>query len=245
MRNPWFMAIGFILSAAIGAGIFAAAQAVVPGGVDGSERAQMESVVRDYLLEHPEILPEAMARLRERETASAVDTNRPGIFKPYAGAWAGNPEGDVTVAVYMDYACGFCRASLPTIDKLIKTDGNVRIIYREFPILSEASVTAARWALAAAEQGKFREFHDAMFAAGQLSQGAIERAARAAGLDITRARTAVASERVERELQQNHALARQLGISGTPAWVIGDKVYSGAIDYAEVKRAVTDTRRAQ
>ncbi|WP_109807829.1 DsbA family protein [Sphingosinithalassobacter portus] len=244
-RKPWLLAIGFLLAMALGAGLYATARAVAGDAAPTPERARMERIVHDYILNHPEILPQAMERLQQRETAKAISDNRSAVFDPFAGAWAGNPQGDVTISVYMDYACGFCRASLPAIDKLLKSDPNVRIIYREFPILSDESVTAARWALAAAEQNKFRAFHDAMFAAGQLNSGSIQRAAQAAGLDIARARTAVSSDRVEAELRNNHALARSLGITGTPAWVVGDRVYSGAQDYAALKRAVSEARRAE
>ncbi|QIG81696.1 DsbA family protein [Sphingosinithalassobacter tenebrarum] len=243
VRKPWLLAVGFVLAAMFGAGIYATAQAVAPDTIPAPERARMEKVVRDYLLEHPEILPQAMERLQQRQTAKSIADNRSAVFDPFAGAWAGNPQGDVTISVYMDYACGYCRASLPAIDKLLKTDGNVRIIYREYPILSDQSVTAARWALAAAEQDRFRVFHDAMFAQGQLDSGAIARAAQQAGLDLARARAAINSDRIEQELRGNHALARSLGISGTPAWVVGDRLYSGALDYSSLKSAVSLARR--
>ncbi|WP_431469475.1 DsbA family protein [Sphingosinithalassobacter sp. LHW66-3] len=242
-RSPWLFAASFVLAAVLGAGIFAAAQAVVPAAGADADRARIELVVRDYLLENPEILPEAMERLRARETAGAVEANRNAIVDPYPGAWAGNPDGDVTVAVYMDYACGFCRASLPAIEELLTKDRNVRVVYREFPILSEQSVTAARWALAAAEQGKYSSFHDALFAQGQLSEASIRRAAATAGLNIEKVRETVGTPRVQRELATNHTTAQALGISGTPAWVIGDRVLPGAVSYRQLADAVAAARR--
>lgn len=242
LRNPFYFFAAFILCALTGAGLFAAAQAMVPGASGGAERARVERVVHDYILEHPEILPEAMERLRTREMASAVDTNAQALVRPFAGAWGGNPNGDVTVSVFMDYACGYCRASLPVIDELVRRDRNVRIVYREFPILSEGSVRAARWALAAAEQNKFRAFHDAMFRIGRPSEATIQRAAQEAGLDIARARGVINTQRVQGEIESNHRIAASLGINGTPAWVVGKEVISGAVDANRLAQAVARAR---
>jgi protein-disulfide isomerase len=169
LRSPLALAGAMLASALLGAGVFALLQA----GCRGSPGR----AIRGYLLEHPEILPEAMDRLQAREAQryekvqqgaqKAVPQHLAQLQMPYAGAWAGNPQGDVTVVAFMDYACGYCRASLPGIDELLAKDPNVRVVYREFPVLGPESVVAARWALAAAEQGKFRAFHDALYAAGQ------------------------------------------------------------------------------
>ena len=241
-RSPLLLLGAFVLAAVLGAGLFAAAQAVVPGGIADADRARMERVVRDYLLEHPEILPEAMERLNARQMASSIADNSAAIHEPYQGAWSGNPDGDVTVSVYMDYACTFCRASLPAIDELLRRDSKVRVVYREFPILSNESVLAARWSLAAAEQGKYRAFHDAMFAAGQLNEASILRAARTAQLDLATAREAIGAPRIEDELRRNHAVAQSLGINGTPAWIVGDRVISGVQDFAQLAPAVKAAR---
>lgn len=241
-RSPLLLALLFVVAALLGAGLFAGLQTLFAGGVAGTERARIESVVRDYVLEHPEILPEAMERLRDRETGKAVAANRAAIVEPFASAWAGNPKGDVTVAVYMDYACGYCRASLPAIAKLLESDPRVRVVYRELPVLSEESGVAARWALAAAEQGKFKPFHDALYAAGQLSPEAITQAAATAGLDKSRAAATIDTQKVTEEIARNQRTASQLGFTGTPSWVIGDKVIYGAVDYDELVKAVARAR---
>lgn len=241
-RSPLMLLGAFVLAAVLGAGLFAAAQAVVPGGIGDADRARMERVVHEYLLEHPEVLPEAMERLREREMVTAITENEGAIHEPYQGAWAGNPQGDVSVVVYMDYACGFCRASLPAIEELLRRDSNVRVVYREFPILSDESVLAARWALAAAEQGKYRGFHDALFAIGRPTEAAIQRAAQTAGLDIAKARAAINTPRVEDEIRRNHAIAQSLGINGTPAWIVGNRVYSGVQNFNQLAVAVKAAR---
>lgn len=242
-RTLWGTAALLVLAAVLGAGALAAIQAFVPGA--GGNRARTEAVVHDYLLEHPEILPEAMDRLHARETGAVVDANRAAIFDPFGSAWAGNPKGDVTIAAYMDYACVYCRASLAELRQLLGADHDVRIVYRELPILSPASRTAAQWSLAAAEQGKFRPFHDALFAADRLDQAAIDKAASVAGLDRAKAEAAVQSSRVNQQIDHNLELAGKLGMTGTPSWVIGDRVLSGALPYAQLLDAVKQQRKAE
>lgn len=235
-----------VLAALLGAALFAAAQLL-------TQRSQVQGeAIRAYLLEHPEVLPEAMERLQAREAAKAekaqadaqqnVGQHRAAVERPYAGAFAGNPQGDVTLVAFMDYACGYCRASLPGIAELIAKDPNVRVVYREYPVLGPESVVAARWALAAAEQGRFRAFHDALYAAGGPSAAAIQAAAAKAGLDLAQAQKAVQSRAVEAEITANHRLGEALAMTGTPSWVIGGRLLYGARDYQGLADAVAAAR---
>lgn len=242
-KNPLALAGLVALSAAVGAGAVLGVQALAPAQVADADKARIGQVVRDYVLENPEILPEAMKRLQERETGKAVAGSRTAITEPYAGAWEGNAKGDVTVAVYMDYACGYCRASLPLIAKLVAEDSNVRIVYRELPVLSEGSRVAARWGLAAAEQGKFKPFHTALYSGGQLSEQSIANATASAGLDAAKAREAIAAPRVEAEIVRNLDVASKLGVTGTPSWVVGDRVISGMVPYEVLRDAVSAARK--
>lgn len=227
--------LGAALSGAVGGVV---AQRLVPGG-----DAVSGTVVRDYILAHPEILPEAMQRLQAREAGRAVDANRAAIVDPFPGAMAGNPKGDVTVVAFMDYACGYCRASLPALAALVESDPKVRVVYRELPILSPASRTAAEWALAAAMQGKFKPFHDALYAAGRVDDATIAAAARSAGLDLAAARTAAASAAVSAEIERNLRTAGAIGITGTPTWVVGDQVLAGVQTPAGLQAAVAAARK--
>jgi protein-disulfide isomerase len=238
-RSPLLLGIAFIAAALIGAGAFAGVQAMAPGGAD---RGRIETVVHDYILDHPEILPEAMERLQDRETAKAIAPMRHAFVTPFPGAESGNPKGDVTVVAFLDYACGYCRASLPVLAQLIASDPQVHIVYREFPVLGPESEVAARWALAAADQGKFKPFHDTLYAGGQLSEAGIEAAADKVGLDKARARAFAASPAVEREIATNHQLGEILRVRGTPAWVIGDRVIPGVTDLANFQEAVKKAR---
>ncbi|PXA94031.1 disulfide bond formation protein DsbA [Nostoc sp. 3335mG] len=230
--------VALLAAAALaGAGGAIFAQRVVP------DRTATETVVRDYILANPEILPQAMQRLQAKEAGKAVAANRAAIVEPFPGAIAGNPNGDVSVVAYLDYACGFCRASLPAITGLIAGDPNVRIVYRELPILSQGSRTAAEWALAAALQDKFKPFHDALYAAGRVDDATIDAAARAAGLDMTAARAAIASPQIAGEIERNLKTAGALGFSGTPSWVVGDQVLGGAQTLPALQAAVAEARR--
>ncbi|WP_286750872.1 thioredoxin domain-containing protein, partial [Sphingopyxis sp. SCN 67-31] len=116
-------------------------------------KSEVETIVGDYIRANPEIIPEALEAQRDREMAKAIDAIRPALEKPYAGAWAGNADGDVTLVVFTDYACGFCRASVPDVDRLVREDKRLKVVFRELPIISPQSRDAALMALAAARQG--------------------------------------------------------------------------------------------
>lgn len=235
-RNPLAMLLAFLLAAIAGAAIFAALRPA-SGGVDAA-------AVRAALLENPEIIPEAMQRLRDKETGKVIASQRASIVTPFGNAWKGAADPQVTVVAYMDYACGFCRQSLPMIDKLIASDTGVRVVFRELPVLSAESRVAAEYSLAAAEQGKFATFHDTLFAAGQLSQASIDAAIDRAGLDRARAKAFIATPAAEQEISRNLQTAGQLGVTGTPSWVVGDRVLSGAVTLQAMKEAVAAARAA-
>ena len=235
VRNPVMLVLLIALAVALGAGAVLGVQRWQGGG--GGD-------VRAYLLANPQVIPEALEVLRARETAKAVAANRPAIVDPFPGAIAGNPQGDVTVVAFMDYACGFCRASLPELDRLVASDPKVRIVYRELPILGEASGRAAQWSLAAAQQGRFLPFHKALYAGGQLTDASIAAAARETGLDTARAEAALASPAVLGEIEKNIGTARTLGLNATPTWVIGDTILSGLLQHADLVKAVEKARAA-
>ncbi|MFM9829475.1 MAG: DsbA family protein [Sphingomonas sp.] len=212
------------------------------GGAAPSGRAAIEQVVHDYVLDHPEILPEAMARLKSRETGRIIAANRAAILEPFGNAWAGNPKGDLTIVEYFDYNCGFCRSSLPTIAKLLASDPKLRIVFRELPILSDESKVAARLSLVAAERGKFKAFHHALYAGGPISDTSLTQAVRAAGLEPGDAQAAANRPQIDAELRANLGIAGQLGLSGTPSWVIGDRVVSAALPLEELQAAIAEAR---
>ena len=209
----------------------------------GMSKGEVETIVADYIRAHPEIIPEAFEAQRNKEMAKAVDTVRPALEKPYAGAWAGNADGDVTLVVFTDYACGFCRASVPDIDRLIREDKRLKVVFRELPIISPQSRDAAIMALAAARQGKYDAFHHAMFAASSLDPSAIAAAAEKAGVVTDGSADATANEALfQREIDSNLALATQLQLNATPTWVVGDQLFQGQVGYDALKQAIAKAR---
>lgn len=211
--------------------------------LSGGDRHAIESVVRDYILTHPEVLPQAMENLQRKANAERLAGLRGEIERPFPGAVLGNPRGSVTLVEFSDFACGYCRKSVEDVARLVKENPDLRVVMRDVPFLSEQSEAAARMALAAAEQGKYAAFHDAMFAIGRPDPATIEAAAKAAGLDLAKAREAATSDRVANEVARSVDHARQLGFEGTPSWVIGEELISGAVGYDQLARAVAAARK--
>lgn len=193
--------------------------------------------VRTYLLENPEILPEAMERLREREAASAVDANRAALETPFHGAWAGAADGDVVLVEFFDYACGFCRAANPDVERLLREDSRLKVVWREFPVLGPDSEQAAIASLAAAKAGRFRQFHDRLFATARPTDASI-----AAARDAVSLPEPELTPEFRQELERNYELARAIGATGTPTFVIGDQVLQGAVGYEALKEAIAKAR---
>ena len=193
--------------------------------------------IRSYLLEHPEILPEAMERLRAREMAQAVGQHRAAIETPFHGAWAGAAQPDVVLVEFFDYACGFCRASNADVERLLREDPRLRVVWREYPVLGPSSEQAAIASLAAARAGRFRAFHDRLYAGGRPTETTIAAARQSVGLgEVT------LTDEFRREVERNYELARAIGATGTPTWVIGDQVLQGAVGYETLKAAVAAAR---
>lgn len=205
-------------------------------------RAEVEQVVREYILAHPEILPEAIERLRAKENSKQVAAAGDEVFVPFPGAVMGNPAGKTTLVMFTDFACGYCRSSMKDVEALIAEDPDLKVVMRELPIIAPTSPNAARWGLAAAEQGRYPAFHRAMFAAGRTDQASIDAAARAAGLDLDRARRFAADPKVTAEIEANLAFARGLQLEGTPAWVIGDQLMTGAVGKDLLAKAIAEEK---
>jgi protein-disulfide isomerase len=234
------IALGLILLAAgaVGGWLWQSRMADPAASLAAADRAAIEQVVREYILAHPEVLPEAMENLRRRETAKQLSGVKGDVEKPFPGAVLGNPQGSVTLVEFTDFACGYCKQSVEDVDALIAANEDLRVVVRELPILSPESELAARWGLAAAEQGKYGQFHRAMFAAGRPTRETIEAVAASIGMDLDRARKFATDPSVDAELSRNLELARQLGFNGTPSWVVGEELLSGAVGKDELARAI-------
>lgn len=199
---------------------------------------------RDYLLANPEVLPEAMEVLQRREQLAQIEPLRRELETPFPGAVLGNPQGTVTLVEFTDYACTYCRQSLADVEALVAANPDLKVVIREYPILAPESAEAARMALAAAQQGRYAQFHDAMYRLGPPSAESIEAAAKEAGVDLARARAAIATGAFDGHLQANYALAAKLGLSGTPGWVVGGQALNGAVGVQRLTDAIEEARRS-
>ena len=196
-------------------------------------------IVREGLLADPQILSETVDALRDRQFAPVLAANRQALETPFASSWKGAARPEVTLVEFYDYACPYCKASNPHVDRLLGEDKGLRIVYRELPILGPDSVTAARVALEASKAGRFNQFHDALWAAGRPGPQTVAAAASVAGI----APQPTSDPRVEAELKKNFQLAGQLGATGTPVFIVGDRVMNGAVGYDALKEAIAAARK--
>jgi len=202
-----------------------------------TERAATEKIVHDYLLANPELIPAAMQRLQDRETAKAIGARRAAYETPFGSAWAGAEDGDVVLVEFFDYACGYCRKSNADVDRLLREDKGLKAVWREFPVLGEDSVLAAEASLAAAQQGKFAAYFTRQFALGRPNARTVAEAQRAAGVTPM-----PASQAARSEIERNYGLTSAIQASGTPTFVVGDRVLHGAVGYDALKQAIAVAR---
>ncbi|MBI1205793.1 MAG: thioredoxin domain-containing protein [Azospirillum sp.] len=216
-----------------------------------AQRTAIEGIIHDYLLANPEVLLETMTAYRARQEAAEAEARKDALVKfrdqlsgdPNSPV-GGNPNGDVTLVEFFDYQCGYCKSVFPTLVKLIGEDSKLRFVYKEFPILSPASRTAAKAALAARAQGKYVVFHNALMAyRGQLSDEVVKRLAGSVGLDVARLERDMESAAVDAQITANHELASALDINGTPGFVIGGHVIPGAVDMDSLKKLIAAERK--
>lgn len=193
---------------------------------------------RSFLLTNPDLLPQMAEAYEQQEAAKRLATIDKAVFDPFPGVVLGNPNGSKVLVEFTDYNCPYCEASLKDVNRLIAEDPELKVVIREWPIF-EGSDAVSRMALAAGMQGKYRAFHDAMFATGDLGA-----AANKAGLDLTRAARDAASDVVSTEIARNLDYARQLGFSGTPAWIAGSTPFGGAVGYERLKAALAEAGAA-
>jgi protein-disulfide isomerase len=226
--------------------------AEILGTVDPEQRRVTEAIVRDYILRNPEILLEAIRTLqsREQEVAGdraihAVATNQWALRHDPATPVGGNPNGDVTIVEFFDYACPYCRNAHSILATLIKGDPNIRIVYKELPVLGEASVFAARVGIAVhlLAPDRYLDFHVAMFQArGRLSPNIAIQTAVELGIDRVRLMEVIESDEVDQLINRNLQLAHTIGVNGTPSFLIGDAIVPGLIKIDQFKQLIAQAR---
>ncbi|TYB81803.1 DsbA family protein [Maritimibacter fusiformis] len=224
--------------------------------MSADERSAFREEVRAYLLENPEVLMEAIAVLERRDAAAQVAndqtlvaTNREALFNDGYSHVGGNPEGDITFVEFFDYKCGYCKKAHPEVQALLAADGNIRIIYKEFPILGEESLMASRFAIATqivAGEEAYAMLHDALYEMrGNVTEQSLTSLATELGLDAKAILDGLSDPRVDEIIAENHALAQRMAISGTPTFVMGDQMVRGYVPLSGMEQIVKELREQQ
>jgi protein-disulfide isomerase len=224
-----------------------AAETVMP-----AEKSVVEQMIHDYILQHPEIVSQALQSAQDKRKTQVEEVNRAAVAEKRNALLddpmslvAGNVKGDVTIVEFFDYRCGYCKQVEPALESLVHEDGGIRVIYKELPILGSDSRYAAQVALAARRQAKYGNFHTAMMAArGRIDQRSVLDIAASAGVDVDQVQTDLQAVEINDTIERNLALAQSLGIRGTPTFVIGDEIVFGAIDLATMKQKVATMRKS-
>jgi len=214
------------------------------------QRGDIEVIVRNYLLKHPEVLEEAMAELTKRQSAAEAEKHAAGvtknaetIFNSPRGVTVGAKDGDVTMVEFFDYNCGYCKRAMTDMMELMKSDPKLKVVLKEFPVLGPASVEAAQVGVAVRMQDasgkKYLDFHQKLLnGKGQADKARSMAAAREAGLDMARLEKDLASPEVRATLEENFKLAEAMGMNGTPSYVIGKQVVVGAVGVETLREKI-------
>jgi len=223
--------------------------------VPADVRAAVESIAKEYILQHPEVIQEALAELQKREQAAeaeqhqaAVKENAATIFSSPRQVVLGNPQGDVTMVEFFDYNCGYCKRALSDMVALLKSDPKLKVVLKEFPILGDGSTEAATVAIAVRMQDeggkKYLEFHQKLLGGrGQADRAHALAAAREVGVDMARLERDMASPEVKATIDENLRLGQTIGIGGTPTYVVGKELIVGAIGFDGLKEKINAARR--
>lgn len=220
-----------------------------PAATGGSvlSRGDVEEIVRDFINQNPQLILSSVDAYQQRtmqeQQQAAIDLNRDRLYRNERSPFIGNEKGDVVMVEFFDYNCGYCKRVLPELQKLIEEDKNLKIVFKELPILGPSSELAAKWALAAQRQNKYFEFHSRLMNhQGQINNDVVTKIASEAGLNIDRARQDAEGTEVLIQLEQNRTLASQMNINGTPAFVVGDEIIPGALPVSEMKVKIQGVR---
>jgi protein-disulfide isomerase len=218
------------------------------------QKSEIEMMIRNYLLQHPEVLQEAMAELEKRQNVAEAEKAKKAIgqysqqlFHSPRGVVVGNPQGDVTMVEFFDYNCGYCKRAMADMMELIKADPKLKIVLKEFPVLGPGSVEAAQVAVAVRMQDKtgkkYLDFHQKLLSGrGQADKARALAAAKDAGLDMARIEKDLATDEVRQTLEESFKLAETLGLNGTPSYVVGQDLVIGAVGAAALKEKVANAR---
>jgi protein-disulfide isomerase len=241
-------------AAAVSLALAGAAPAVAQS-FSADQREEIGKIIKDYLLTHPEVMQDVMAELEKRQQSADAEKHRAAVVENKATLFSsphqvvlGNPQGNVTMVEFFDYNCGFCKRAMTDMLDLIKTDNNLKFVLKEFPVLGEGSVEAARVAVAARMQDangkKYIEFHQKLLG----SRGAADKmralaVAKEVGFDMPRLERDMGSDEVKKTIEENMKLAEALGVSGTPSYVVGEEVVIGAVGLDTLREKISAERK--
>ena len=215
-------------------------------------KAEIEQIVRDYLLREPEVIYQAIQELQKRQQAAEAERQQTAIveradeiFRHADDPIVGNAAGDVTLVEFFDYHCGYCRSMVGNLRNLVDGDKQLRFVMKELPVLGPDSITAAKAALAASklDPAKYYDFHLALMQSKDLGLETVLKVAAAEGYDSQALKTEMGAAWIQERLDANHALAESLGINGTPSFVIGKTLIPGAVDIGRLAQLVIDERQ--
>lgn len=246
-------AAALTLAAGLAAALPATAQDFDFSAMTPEQREAFGTQVREYLLENPQVIMEAVNALENRQAEQQavadqqiVSDNADALFRDGYSYVGGNPDGDITIVEFSDYRCGYCRRAFPEVEELIESDGNIRFIMKEFPILGEASVTSSRFAIATlmeAGDEAYKAVHDALITLeGEPSEPVLRRLADTLGLDAEAIIARMSDEEVTRRIQETRELATRLQINGTPSFVFGDQMLRGYVPLDGMRQLVDQIR---
>jgi protein-disulfide isomerase len=238
--------------------LLAALPATAPAGAQGfsaEQRGEIERIVKDYLIRHPEVMQDVLAEVEKHQQAAeaekhraAVKENAEALFSSPRQVVLGNPNGKVTMVEFFDYNCGFCKRAMADMLELLKTDPDLKFVLKEFPVLGEGSVHAAQVAVAVRMQDKtgkkYLEFHQKLMGSrGQADKARALAAAKEAGFDVARLERDMNSEEARATIAESMRLAEAIGISGTPSYVVGTEVVVGAIGLEGLRQKIDAGRK--
>lgn len=215
------------------------------------QKAALEDFVRDFIMNNPEVLIESVNKMREAEVKKqdedakvALQTKKDFLYNNPQLPSVGNPKADITVVEFFDYNCGYCKHALESVKKNIEADKNLRFVFIDLPILSPQSEAAAKWALAANKQGKYWEYYQALLeSSAPKTDENLADIAKSVGLDVEKLKKDAAGDDIATLLAANHEAARALNVSGTPAFVIGDQIIRGYMEFEGMKSVIADQRK--
>jgi protein-disulfide isomerase len=242
------------LAAAAALFVTAAAPAAAAQSFTPEQRKEIEAIVKDYLIKNPEILRDVAAALEKQQAEAdaakgrkAVKEHAATLFSSPRQVVLGNPKGDVTMVEFFDYNCGYCKRAMADMMDLLKNDPKLKIVLKEFPVLGEGSVQAAKIAAAATMQDKdgkkYLEFDRKLLTSrGQITKTQAIAAAKEAGFDVARIERDAEGAEVRKALEESFMLAEALGLNGTPSYVIGSNVVIGAVGLAKLKENISQAR---